>query len=84
MHVVSIKYSIAHSLTDTGKYNLMDDSKSNYKNINKIIIVTSQISSVTQSHSGTSGSNVMVQIEVKNFLCIMHRISLKDEFLVLT
>ena len=31
MHVVSIKSSIVHSLTDTGKYNLMDHSKSNKK-----------------------------------------------------
>ena len=41
----------------------MDHSKSINKR-NKIIILTSQTFTVTHSLTGTSGSNVMVQIEV--------------------
>ena len=53
--------------------NLMDHSKSNKKSINKIIILTSKIFTVTNSHTVTSGSNVMVLIEVNkkiNVSCI--------------
>ena len=75
-------------MTDTGTCNLMDDSKSNKKNINrrnKIIILTSQTFSVMQSHTGTSGSNVMFQIEVKKLnVFFFFKLSQKDELLVLT
>ena len=45
----------------------MDHSKSNKKRINKrnkIIVLTSQTFTVTHSHTGTSGSDIMVHIEV--------------------
>ena len=47
----------------------MDHSKSNKRN--KIIIIASRRFTVTQPHTGTSGSNV-VQIEVKQNSCIMY------------
>ena len=56
-----------HSLTDTGTCNIMDDRKT------KIKFFACHIFTVTQSHTGTSGSNVMVQIEVNkkiNVSCI--------------
>ena len=45
----------------------MDHCKSNVSYKNKIIILTRQTFTVTQSHTGTSGSNIMVEIEVTKF-----------------
>ena len=52
--------NLSYTVTDIGTCNLMDHSKSN----NEMIILTSLTFTVTLSHTGTSGSNVMVQIEV--------------------
>ena len=51
-----------HSFTDTGTCNLMNHCKTT-KNL------TIQTFTVTQSHTGTIGSNVMVHITV-NFVCV--------------
>ena len=76
------------TISQTLVYVLMDHSKSNKTSLNKtnkIIIHTSQTFTVTHSHTGTSGSNVMAQIEVKKKLNVSCKeFQKKDEFLVLT
>ena len=61
----------------------MDHSKTKDKNKRKIRkIHTSQTFTVTQSHTGTSGTNVMVHIEVNKIYCI--EFPKKYDFFVLT
>ena len=68
----------SYTLTDTGTCNLMDHSKTEKENL------ASKSFTVMQSHTGISGSNVVILIEVGKNLCIMHIISYEDEFLMLT
>ena len=51
-----------HSLTDTGACNLVNHSKTKIKTKN----LTGETFTNTLSHTGTSESNVMVEIEINS------------------